>query len=220
MTTTLSRPGSCSSTVKLLPRTGYTPSTSNNAADARNPMTFLGSSPPVRVWLQWVQAARWSKLLDCSSQSRKFIAEAKSDLPRVSRSKSTIRRPGSSNGNGLSTVPLMTLNTALDAPMPRARDRMATVANPGLLISMRPANRISDQMSFIASLRDRTICRRGPGGVLGDRPGPTVSRRHWLPAARRRSPISNSHARNTLTVPPERLAPSRRVATTAQISSP
>lgn len=49
------------------------------------------------------------------------------------------RRSGSWNGNGFSNTPYTTLKIAVLAPIPNARVRAATAANPGCFRSIRAA---------------------------------------------------------------------------------
>src|SRR5215469_5722840 len=58
-------------------------------------------------------------------------------------------RSGWWNGSGLSSTALTTLNIAVVTPMPSAIVTTATVANPGLLLSLRSAYRKSWVNEFI-----------------------------------------------------------------------
>src|SRR5580704_19342380 len=63
------------------------------------------------------------------------------------------RRSEWANGSGRRMTESMTLKTAVLAPMPRARVRMATRVKPGDFASMRMANLRSCRIEFIGDLR-------------------------------------------------------------------
>src|SRR6266702_8295131 len=73
----------------------------------------------------------------------------------------------------------MTLNTALVAPMPRARERMAVMVKPGRLRSSRPAKSKSDSNDCIHTSHGNLHVLADLGGYDDDE-GPMVSWRGWL----------------------------------------
>src|SRR2546428_201792 len=76
------------------------------------------------------------------------------------------RRSGSGKGNGCSSVAFTTLNIVVFAPMPSARVNTDTVANPGLRIHMRTANRTSLRKVSIPAHVRPFVRRRSRAGRL------------------------------------------------------
>jgi len=66
-----------------------------------------------------------------------------------------ISRSAAGNGNGRIKTQFTTLKMAVLAPIPSARERIATAVNPGLLFSSRNANR----MSLVAALQEAFLTR-------------------------------------------------------------
>ena len=77
----------------------------------------------------------------CCMMSRYCPGEGQScGMPRPGeRSHSPARRSGLGYGNGLSSSPSATLNTAVLAPIPMASESTITMVEPGLLASSRSA---------------------------------------------------------------------------------
>ena len=172
------------------PLTGSTSSTVNMLGETYAPTRRSASPMPESVGPQPRVAAMplnnvlWSRQSSKLRGATVFVREPERRLV----SHNIVSSSGRSSESGRSTTPFTTLKMAVLAPMPSARVSMTTAVNPGVLINVRTANRMScttDSMSW-ASLRSRRfLCgsRRGPRRNL--RSTRSRSRTPWTTTSRR-----------------------------------
>src|SRR5215471_12656598 len=107
---------------------------------------------PVRLAFQPSMAAKCSKDLPCSVQSRKLagaaLTEMASSFGTVSQTATTRSKCG--NPKGCSNSALTLLKIAVLEPIPRARVMIATIEKPRLFFNWRIPNRISRNRLDIA----------------------------------------------------------------------
>ena len=135
-TATLLWPGWFSSSLKVRPRIGRTPSTLNRLALTSAPSRRTGSPWPVRITRERAIAAASASVLLNFFTSVKFGPDIVARCPPKKWYRPTSRF-GSAYGSGFSSTPCTTLKIALFAPIPRASVSTATIVNPGLLSSRR-----------------------------------------------------------------------------------
>src|SRR5260370_32552332 len=96
--------------------------------------TERGCSRPFKILVEEYAPSIYSKLVERSRQSTNTPGAEWKDLP-VSRlvESRTISRRGSRNCSGRIITAFTTLNTAVFAPIPKAKVRTETTVKPGLL---------------------------------------------------------------------------------------
>ena len=131
--------GSSSSGVNVRPCAAPTPSSGSAAPETRAACSRSGSPRPVSVASQGAKPTTCTvRACDCvsarlGSEKNALARSVRADQIQTSRS-------GSANGSGRSNTVSTRANTAHALPMPAARTRMQTAANPGRRRRLRAAD--------------------------------------------------------------------------------
>src|ERR1051326_1735051 len=132
MTTTCGPPGRPSTSVNVRPTCARAPNSGKNSGVTSPANTDSKRSPAARIMSGNLNAATLAKVAGIDRHALNFASDAFAYAPSGAVVRKKTRRDESGYDRDLSRTALTSEKTAVLAPMPMARVKTATTANPGL----------------------------------------------------------------------------------------